>query len=154
MNQNPAISDDPLPEGELVIPASANTPEAAESHLPPSQVHSDPHSLAAMSKTELHDPELHRHNGDELVAPDLHEVEQPPLAEASRALVTAPGLPFDAVVIQPSNTQVLNARSAQVGLTSSDQWEEHFQPRIQKLTEDIALVHVELDKLERKKSIR
>ena len=154
MNQNPAISDDPLPEGELVARAQANSPDAPPNHPLPSPVHSDPHSLAAISTTELHDPELHRNSGGELAAPDLHEEEQPLLAEASRALVAAPDLPVDAVVIQPSNTHALNAHMAQVGLTSSDQWEEHFQPRIQKLTEDIALVHVELDKLERKKSTR
>jgi hypothetical protein len=40
---------------------------------------------------------------------------------------------------------------AQVGLTSSDQWEEQIQPRIQKLNDDIAQVHVQLDELERNK---
>jgi hypothetical protein len=57
-------------------------------------------------------------------------------------------------VVVPSKNHALNTQMAQVGLTSSDQWQEHFQPRIQKLTEDIALVHVELDKLERKKSTK
>ena len=66
-------------------------------------------------------------------------------------LVNTPEDSFDTEVVVASKNQALNAQLAQVGLTSSDQWEEHFQPRIQKLNEDIALVHVELDKLERKK---
>jgi len=73
------------------------------------------------------------------------------LADASRALVNPPEHGHETGVVVASKNQALNAQMAQVGLTSSDQWEEHFQPRIQKLTEDIALVHVELDKLERKK---
>ena len=50
-----------------------------------------------------------------------------------------------------SQQPALLAHLAQVGLTSSDQWEEQIQPRIQKLSEDIAQVHVQLDELERSK---
>lgn len=139
MNQNPAISDDPLPEGERV---------------PPAQVHTDPHSLAAVATSELHDPDLHRVQDPALPAPDLHHAEQTPLADASNALTQTPEHNPSSVVVVPSKNHALNAQMAQVGLTSSDQWQEHFQPRIQKLTEDIALVHVELDKLERKKSTK
>ena len=148
MNQNPAISDDPLPEGERVAHAQADAP----GRIPPqTQIHTDPHSLAAVTSRELHDPQLHRAPGSELDDPDMRTVDQPMLADASRVLVNTPEDSFDTEVVVASKNQALNAQLAQVGLTSSDQWEEHFQPRIQKLNEDIALVHVELDKLERKK---
>jgi hypothetical protein len=139
MNQNPAISDDPLPEGERV---------------PPAQVHTDPHSLAAVASSELHDPDLHRVQDPALLAPDLQHAEPTPLADVSTALAQPPAHSPPYVVVVPSKNHALNTQMAQVGLTSSDQWQEHFQPRIQKLTEDIALVHVELDKLERKKSTK
>jgi hypothetical protein len=139
MNQNPAISDDPLPEGERV---------------PPAQVHTDPHSLAAVASSELHDPDLHRVQDPALLAPDLQHAEPTPLADVSTALAQPPAHSPPSVVAVPSKNHALNTQMAQVGLTSSDQWQEHFQPRIQKLTEDIALVHVELDKLERKKSTK
>ena len=77
-----------------------------------------------------------------------------PLADASKALTQTLEHNPSSVVVVPSKNHALNTQMAQVGLTSSDQWQEHFQPRIQKLTEDIALVHVELDKLERKKSTK
>ena len=148
MNQNPAISDDPLPEGERVAHAQAD----GLGRLPPqTQIHTDPHTLAAVSSRELHDPQLHRAAGSELVDPDLQTVEPPESTEASLALVNAPEDASQAALVTASKNQALNTQMAQVGLTSSDQWEEHFQPRIQKLNEDIALVHVELDKLERKK---
>jgi hypothetical protein len=76
------------------------------------------------------------------------------LADVSTALAQTPAHSPPSVVVVPSKNHALNTQMAQVGLTSSDQWQEHFQPRIQKLTEDIALVHVELDKLERKKSTK
>jgi hypothetical protein len=149
MNQNPAISDDPLPEGERVAHAQADAPDH---HAPQTFIHTDPHSLAAVSSQELHDPQLHRAPGSELDSPDMHTVEQPALVDAVMALTNVSEDVSEIVVVIPSKNQALNAQMAQVGLTSSDQWEEHFQPRIQKLNEDIALVHVELDKLERKKS--
>jgi len=49
--------------------------------------------------------------------------------------------------------EAMVSHMAQVGLTSSDQWDEHFQPRIQKLHDDIAQVHLQLDQLERKKPL-
>ena len=148
MNQKPAISDDPLPEGERVTQAQAHAP----ARLPPqTHIHTDPQTLAAVSSHELHDPQLHSLPGRELEDPEMRTVDQPMLADASRALVNPPEHGHETGVVVASKNQALNAQMAQVGLTSSDQWEEHFQPRIQKLTEDIALVHVELDKLERKK---
>ena len=73
------------------------------------------------------------------------------LADASRVLVNTHEDSFDTEVVVASKNQALNAQLAQVGLTSSDQWEEQIQPRIQKLNDDIAQVHVQLDALERKK---
>lgn len=140
MNQTPAISDDPLPEGKRVLPA---------------QIHTDPNSLAAVASSELHDPDLHRAQDQALPTLELHHAKQPPLVEAHMELAQTPPQMSEAMVVEvASKNQALNAHMAQVGLTSSDQWAEHFQPRIQKLTEDIALVHVELDKLERQKSIK
>ena len=139
MNQDPAISDDPLPKGERV---------------PPAQVHTDPHSLAAVASPELHDPDLRRDQDPALLAPDLQHAEPTLLADVSTALAQTPAHSPPSVVVVPSKNHALNTRMAQVELTSSDQWQEHFQPRIQKLTEDISLVHVELDKLERKKSTK
>jgi hypothetical protein len=110
--------------------------------------------LAAVAETELHDPDLHRAQQTALATPELHDEAQPTLPAPSLAVFEVPEQALQTVEIEPSKTQALNAHMAQVGLTSSDQWEEHFQPRIQKLTEDIALVHVELDKLERKKSTK
>jgi len=152
MNQNPAISDDPLPEGERVAHADTDAPDLHTPQTPQTLIHTDPHSLAAVSSRELHDPQLHRAPGSELDAPDMHTVEHPALADAGMALTTVSEDASETLVDIPSKNQALNAKMAQVGLTSSDQWEEQFQPRIQKLNEDIALVHVELDKLERKKS--
>ena len=153
MNQKPAISDDPLPEAELVSSQQADA-GSADSPSAQTHIHTDPHSLAAVAETELHDPDLHRAQQTALATPELHEEAQPTLPAPSLAVVEVPEQALQTVQIEPSKTQALNAHMAQVGLTSSDQWEEHFQPRIQKLTEDIALVHVELDKLERKKSTK
>jgi hypothetical protein len=153
MNQNPAITDDPLPEAELVTKVQADA-HSNDAHAPKAHTHTDPHSLAAVAETELHDPDLHRAQQTALATPELHEEAQPTLPAPSLTVVEVPEQALQTVEIEPSKTQALNAHMAQVGLTSSDQWEEHFQPRIQKLTEDIALVHVELDKLERKKSTK
>ena len=153
MNQKPAISDDPLPEAELVSSQQADA-GSADSPSAQTHIHTDPHSLAAVADTELHDPDLQQVTAQALQAPDLHESGQPTLPAPSLAVVEVPEQALQTVDIEPLQTQALNDHMAQVGLTSSDQWAEHFQPRIQKLTEDIAMVHVELDKLERKKSTK
>jgi len=169
MNQNPAITDDPLPDGQLVDDAVkaassgvSDSPVAREelqdfsavdqssSHLAPPQLnpnHSsyglhDPTTLAAVDTLELHDPELHPVETSELAAP----IWTPP---SEAAVETADGKQSASPILsqQPSVLSHL----AQVGLTSSDQWEEQIQPRIQKLQDDIAQVHVQLDELERTK---
>jgi hypothetical protein len=169
MNQNPVISDDPLPIGQLVDQAvNSQDPGAAQAsaphhesldhavtdhmsthlsapHLNSNQSSyglSDPASLAAAPTLELHDPDLQPAISTELVAP----IWMPPTNTVTDAAVAkqtaAPPLSQ-----QPS----VLTHFAQVGLTSSDQWEEQIQPRIQKLNDDIAQVHVQLDQLERKK---
>ena len=56
MNQKPAISDDPLPEAELVSSQQADA-GSADSPSAQTHIHTDPHSLAAVADTELHDPD-------------------------------------------------------------------------------------------------
>ena len=169
MNQNPAITDDPLPDGQLVDdavkaassgvsdspvvheePQDFSVTDHMSSHLPPPQLNSnpssyglhDPTTLAAVDTLELHDPDLHPVEGSELAAPIWT---QPPEIAVETADVQQSAPPI--LSQQPSVLSHL----AQVGLTSSDQWEEQIQPRIQKLQDDIAQVHVQLDELERTK---
>ena len=170
MNQNPAITDDPLPDGQLVDKAvepagsevAVSSPAPDEHHgtslidhvheaLPEPHLHaentgyghSDPASLAAVSTLELHEPELHQVQGQQLEAP----IWDPATDTAVAASVDSTSDIPPSLSQQPS----ILAHLAQVGLTSSDQWEEQIQPRIQKLNDDIAQVHVQLDDLERNK---
>jgi len=169
MNQNPVITDDPLPDGQLVDqavnsqdpgPADASAPHHAtldyavtdhlNAHLPAPHLNSnhssyglsDPASLAAAPTLDLHDPDLQPAITTELAAP----IRVPPTDTVT-----------DTEVAKQNATPLLSQQPsvlihlAQVGLTSSDQWEEQIQPRIQKLNDDIAQVHVQLDALERKK---
>ena len=172
MSEKPAISDDPLPDGELVTalpdpavasstgaPALASAPaEAAAAHadfheqLPVAHLnpapggygHTDPASLAADISLDLHDPNLKVADKDAL---------NQPIWSQSGAAATD-GMTSDAPVPDASPWSQMPpvlAHLAQVGLTSSDQWEEQIQPRLQQLHEDIAQVHAQLDALERQK---
>ena len=169
MNQNPVNTDDPLPDGQLVDqavnsqdpgPADASAAHHAtldhavtdfmSAHLPAPHLNSnhssyglsDPTSLAAVTTLELHDPDLHPAITTELAAP----IRVPPTDTVTDAEV-AKQTAIPHLSQQPS----VLIHLAQVGLTSSDQWEEQIQPRIQKLNDDIAQVHVQLDALERNK---
>ena len=168
MNQNPVITDDPLPDGRLVDQAEnsqdsgeadASAPhhetldhavtEHMNAHLPAPHLNSnhssfglsDPASLAAATTLELHDPDLRPADSTELAAPIWMSPTDTATEDAVAKQTATPLL-----LQQPSVLSHL----AQVGLTSSDQWEEQIQPRIQKLNDDISQVHVQLDELERK----
>jgi hypothetical protein len=148
MNQNPAISDDPLPEGEQVAQAKADAPVRL---LPQTQIHTDPHTLAAVSSGELHDPQLLRAPGSELDDPDMRTMDQTMLADASRVLVNTPEDSFDTGVVVASKNQALNAQLAQVGLTNSDTWNEEIKPRIENLQGQILEINDRLDHLTTRK---
>ena len=169
MSQNPAIPHDPPPDGNSAdttvtaegsvahdsisshaghdgMPAINHLHEGLpEPHLNTEHTgygHTDPSSLAALATLELHEPDLHAAEAPELDGPiwtsssDVSIVVADPEQKTPQLLSQQPAL---------------LAHLAQVGLTSSDQWEEQIQPRIQKLSEDIAQVHVQLDELERSK---
>ena len=169
MNQNPVITDDPLPDGQLVDQtvnsqdsgaANVSAPhhetldhavtDHLNAHLPAPHLNSnhssygltDPSSLAAVATLELHDPDLQPATTTELAAP----IWMPPRDTATEGEVAKQ----TATTLLSQQPSVLT-HLAQVGLTSSDQWEEQIQPRIQKLNDDIAQVHVQLDELERTK---
>lgn len=169
MNQNPVITDDPLPDGQLVDqavnsqdpgPSDASAPhhetldhavtDFSSAHLPAPHLNSnhssyglsDPTSLAAVATLELHDPDLHPAITTELAAPIWT-----PSSDTATNVADAKPSVTPHLSQQPS----VLIHLAQVGLTSSDQWEEQIQPRIQKLNDDIAQVHVQLDELERNK---
>lgn len=159
MSEKPAISDEPLPDGELVadMPASAPVEHPgphADLHeqLPAAHLdkpaggygHTDPASLAATISLDLHDPELKEADKDNLNQP----------------IWTQSGLPSSAADEVSDSVKAADlwsqmppvlAHLAQVGLTYADQWEEQIQPRLQQLHEDIAQVHAQLDVLERRK---
>jgi len=172
MSEKPAISDEPLPDADLVpaaaVPAvqaptdAAHAAEHADApaahidlheHLPAPHLdkaessygHSDPASLAAGISVDLHDPELQAADKDSLNQPIWGQSGPAADAVAADEPATAPaGSPW-------SQMPPVLAHLAQVGLTSSDQWEEQIQPRLQQLHEDIAQLHAQLDVLERQK---
>jgi len=170
MDKHPEITDEPLPDGQLVEKANksegtdtADTPSTHVEHdessiiehlheaLPEPHLHAetssyghtDPTSLAAVATLELHNPEFQAVENNNLAAP-MWDPATDTVSIASEPVKEAITLPLSQ---QPSILEHL----AQVGLTSSDQWEEQIQPRIQKLHDDIAQVHVQLDELERTK---
>ena len=170
MNQNPAITDDPLPDGQLVDKAvepsgsevAVSSPAPDEHHgtslidhlheaLPEPHLHaentgyghSDPASLAAVSTLELHEPELHQVQGQQLEAP----IWDPATDTAVAASVDSTSDIPPSLSQQPS----ILAHLAQVGLTDSDTWEEQIKPRIEHLHEQIDEVNVRLDHLTTRK---
>ena len=159
MSEKPAISDEPLPDGELVVavPGTAPAEQPAghsdlHDHLPLPQLskptgaygHTDAASLAAGISLDLHDPDLKEADKDTLNQPIWS---QSGAQETGGAAVTG-----DAPASSSwSQMPPVLAHLAQVGLTSADQWEEQIQPRLQQLHEEIAQVHAQLDVLERRK---
>ena len=159
MSEKPAISDEPLPDGELVasMPASAPVEQPgphADLHeqLPAAHMdkpavgygHTDPASLAAGISIDLHDPELKEAYKDPL--------DQPIWTRSGTQRTDGAAETGDAPASSSwSQMPPVLAHLAQVGLTSADQWEEQIQPRLQQLHEDIAQVHAQLDVLERRK---
>jgi hypothetical protein len=180
MSEKPNISDQPLPDADLVPAADASTAvvpvDEAHAHTPPHAPehadvpavhldlheqlpsahmgkayggygHDDPASLAGSIKLDLHNPELEHADQQALDQPIWGQPE--PLVSPA----AAPATPSTDTATAPSWAQLppVLAHLAQVGLTSSDQWEEQIQPRLQQLNEDIAQVHAQLDVLERQK---
>jgi len=103
--------------------------------------HTDPASLASVQSTEL-------------AHPDLHVQEQPAMAEAAvvsepvAAIETPPPTEStESAKLDLSNWDPHLAHLAQVGLTSSDHWEEQIKPRITQLQDEITEVHGQLDDL-------
>ena len=159
MSEKPAISDEPLPDGEMVaaLPASAPAEHPgphADLHeqLPAAHMdkpaggygHTDPASLAAGISLDLHDPELKEADKDTL--------NQPIWSQSGTQATDGAAETGDAPTSSSwSQMPPVLAHLAQVGLTSADQWEEQIQPRLQQLHEDIAQVHAQLDVLERRK---
>jgi hypothetical protein len=159
MSEKPAISDEPLPDGELVadMPASAPVEHPgphADLHeqLPAAHLdkpaggygHTDPASLAAGISLDLHDPDL--------IEADKDTLNQPTWTQSGTQATDGAAMTGDAPTSSSwSQMPPVLAHLAQVGLTSADQWEEQIQPRLQQLHEDIAQVHAQLDVLERRK---
>jgi len=108
--------------------------------------HDDPASLAGSIKLDLHNPELAHADQPTLDQPIWGQPE--PIVSPAAAAPTSTG---GATAPSWSQLPPVLAHLAQVGLTSSDQWEEQIQPRLQQLHEDIAQVHAQLDVLERQK---
>ena len=106
----------------------------------------DPASLAAVQSHELSDPSLEAAAATELAAPELTAFKpgegiQVPVADVeSRPEKPLPASDF-------SNWDPHLAHLAQVGLTSSDHWEEQIKPRITQLQDEITEVHGQLDDL-------
>ena len=173
MSEKPPISDEPLPDADLVpaadvpaVAAQAENPSHAteqsvgsaghvdlHEQLPSPHLdqaasgygHTDPASLAAGISLDLHDPELKPADQDPL--------NQPIWGQSGPAADEAAAADGNASAGSSAWSQMppVLAHLAQVGLTSSDQWEEQIQPRMQQLHEDIAQVHAQLDVLERQK---
>ena len=157
MNNHPAITDDPLPDGETVSGLPDNKVDEKAHAAPSAFGQVDPHSLAGVDSEPLHDPDLHLVAQDEVDAPALSPEAHNNLPDMVVSEATGEGgalLPqvtaAQVVVVPVTKSEAMVAHLAQVGLTSSDQWDEHFQPRIQKLHDDIAQVHLQLDQLARK----
>lgn len=159
MSEKPAISDEPLPDGELVVALPASVPAEhqgphADLHeqLPAAHMdkpaggygHTDPASLAAGISLDLHDPDL--------IEADKDTLNQPTWTQSGTQATDGAAMTGDAPTSSSwSQMPPVLAHLAQVGLTSADQWEEQIQPRLQQLHEDIAQVHAQLDVLERRK---
>ena len=159
MSEKPAISDEPLPHGELVAALAASAPaqqpgphadlheQLPAAHLDKPAVgygHTDPASLAAGISIDLHDPELKEADKDTL--------NQPIWSQSGLQAADGAAELSDALASYSwSQMPPVLAHLSQVGLTSADQWEEQIQPRLQQLHEDIAQVHAQLDVLERRK---
>ena len=71
MNNHPAITDDPLPDGETVSGLPDNKVDEKAHAAPSAFGQVDPHSLAGVDSEPLHDPDLHRVAQDEVDAPAL-----------------------------------------------------------------------------------
>ncbi len=175
MSDKTSFTDEPLPDAELVEAVTASSGDQASSeavsarpdtmpgavadhshghdHLPAARLevvakgygHNDPASMAGNIQLDLHDPEL--------AAAEKPELNQPiwgPSATPATHSTDTETEEVAAVLAKPELPPVL-AHLTQVGLTSSDQWEEQIQPRLTQLHEDIAQVHTQLDMLERQK---
>lgn len=164
MSQEDDFPDEPLPEdpppiegeGGVIFERSHSSEESgditsldgqpSDQPLPPPVAsggygHTDPASLAAVQTTELADPEL-------------HVQEQPAMAEAGVAnepvvatVAPPPAENTESAKLDLSNWDPHLAHLAQVGLTSSDHWEEQIKPRITQLQDEITEVHGQLDDL-------
>ena len=172
MSEKPSILDEPLPDSELVLATSFDSALTHEAHahsdtlpgesadhantqgyLPDPHLdmgpkgfgHNDPASMAGKIQLDLHDPELEPDEKTELIQPIWGQTATP-TAQAAEAVTDAE----PTAAPKPELPPVL-AHLTQVGLTSSDQWEEQIQPRLAQLHEDIAQVHTQLDMLERQK---
>lgn len=179
MSDKPAITDEPLPDAELVASESAPADNPGEApgfvktdtmpggaahadfhdHLPDPHFspagsgygHNDPASMAGNIQIDLHDPHLEMAKKEGINQPIWGQ--SPPEGQADGQ----PQPPQDrqAAAPTPSDTTIpqpaMAAHLAQVGLVSADQWEEQIQPRLAQLHEDIAQVHTQLDVLERQK---
>ena len=181
MNDKLSISDDPLPDSELVaalpdsglevaLPdtaagdlqktayAKADTLPGAEhtdafDHLPPPRLETAVVGDAHHASASFGGRiQLDLHD-PELIPAEKTELHQPIWGEPA-----SPTVQPDMAVAEPQTQEPpkpslppVLAHLAQVGMTSADHWEEQIQPRLQQLHEDIAQVHTQLDMLERQK---
>ena len=177
MSEKPNISDQPLPDADLVPAANASTAvvpvDEAHAHAPP---HAPEHADVPAVHLDLHEqlPSTHLDKANSgyghtdpasLAAAITLDLHNPELKPAETETLNQPiwgqsGPEAEAIASGDSTAAVPTAWSqmppvlahlAQVGLTSADQWEEQIQPRMQQLHEDIAQVHAQLDVLERQK---
>ena len=177
MSEIPNISDQPLPDADLVPAADASTAvvpvDEAHAHTPP---HAPEHADVPAVHLDLHEqlPSAHMGNADggyghtdpaslaaaitldlhnpELKPADTDTLNQPIWGQSGPVGETnASGDSVAAATNAWSQMPPVLAHLAQVGLTSADHWEEQIQPRVQQLHEDIAQVHAQLDVLERQK---
>jgi hypothetical protein len=176
MSDKPAITDEPLPDAELVASESASADDPGEApgfvktdtmpggaahadfhdHLPDPHFspagsgygHNDPASMAGNIQIDLHAPHLEVAKKEGINQP-IWGQSQPADAQAEKIqeMQSAPVTQDETTTPKPG----MVAHLTQVGLVSADQWEEQIQPRLAQLHEDIAQVHTQLDVLERQK---
>lgn len=176
MSEKPAITDEPLPDAELVASETApdDSPQqepgfvksdtvpggAAHAdfhdHLPEPHFgpvasgygHNDPASMAGNIQIDLQAPQLEVAKKDGLNQPIWGQSQHSDTqTQQVQDTPAAPATPGPTTTPQPAMLTHLT----QVGLVSADQWEEQIQPRLAQLHEDIAQVHTQLDVLERQK---
>ena len=177
MSEKPTITDEPLPDAELVASQSVASDNAADGgalasdtlsgaaepnstyhdHLPDPHLntvgsgygHNDPASVAGKIQLDLHAPALAPVEQSPVNPPIWGAQAQPPSPPPTGE---GPAVEQDVEMAEskPAQPHML-AHLAQVGLVSADQWEEQIQPRLTQLHDDIAQVHTQLDVLERQK---